>query len=217
MSPGLPGTIVITVLRNKTPAQVHVDVAGFALKYVRDWERSLLAPLHTRPQVFVKILGKWQAARPARLRRLRIRAAEHPPPYIEDLLAAAAPHFRTLARFRVGQPAAPTRSERSAVENLWNVFSSLQQTSAASCVAITKAVLLLSDGRIGPAFDSQVRKKLRVRHLLSASDWIAALTDISDDILAFEAAHGVSLPNAVPPQFSTLSYGRLYDMALGPR
>jgi hypothetical protein len=117
----------------------------------------------------------------------------------------------------VGQAAPLTPIERTALQNLWDVFSSLQQVGTASCVAITKAVLLLSYGRIGPAFDSQVRKKLRIGHLLTAADWITALNDVSDDIRAFESTHGISLPHAVPPQFSTLAYGRLYDMALGPR
>lgn len=208
---------MITALRTKTPTQVRSDVASFAAKYVGDWERWLLAPAHDRPKVFVKTLGKWQAVRPARLRRLRVRAGEHPPPYIEDLLSKAEPHLQALVGFNVGRAGALKRNERAALAGLWDTFSSLQQVGIASCVAITKAVLLLSDGRIGPAFDSQVRNKLRVTHLLGSADWITALTEVSDDIHAFEATHGVSLPSAVPPQFSTLAYGRLYDMALGPR
>ena len=208
---------MITTLRTKTPAQVQSDVAGFAATYVGDWERWLLAPTHDRPKVFVKTLGKWQAARPARLRRLRVRADEHSPPYIEDLLSNAAPLLQVLVDFNVGRAGAPNPSERAALAGLWNTFSSLQQVGIASCVAITKAVLLLSDGRIGPAFYSQVRNKLRVNHLLTSADWITAVTEVSDDIHAFEDTHGVSLPSAVPPQFSTLAYGRLYDMALGPR
>ena len=210
-------TTVITILRAKTPTQVHSDVAGFAEQYVRDWERWLLASAHERPKAFVKTLGRWQATRPAKLRRLRVRAGEHPPPYIEDLLTKAAPHLHNLVGFSVGRAEALDRTERTALEGLWNVFSSLQQVGIASCVAITKAILLLSDGRIGPAFDSQVRKKLRLNRLLTSADWIAALSEVSDDIRAFEGTHGVSLPSAVPPRFSTLAYGRLYDMALGPR
>lgn len=117
----------------------------------------------------------------------------------------------------MGRADALSHSERTALAGLWNIFSSLQQVGTASCVAITKAVLLLSDGRIGPAFDSQVRKKLRIGHLLTPADWITALTEVSDDIQAFEGTHGLSLACAVPPQFSNLAYGRLYDMALGPR
>jgi hypothetical protein len=142
---------------------------------------------------------------------------EHTPPYIEDLLSLAAPHFDALAGFSVGRAGALNSSERTALVGLWKVFSSLKQDGTASCVAITKAVLLLSDGRIGPAFDSKVRKNLGVSDLRTHAAWITVLTEVSDDIRAFGGTHGVSLPSAVPPQFSTLAYGRLCDMALGPR
>lgn len=211
------GYQVITALRSKTPSQVRCDVAAFSAKYADDWKRWLLTPVHDRPEMFVKTLGKWQAARPRRLRRLRVGAGEHPRPYIEDLLSVAAPHLRTLGGFSVGRARALNRRERTALARLWNVFSSLPQVGEASCVAITKAVLLLSDGRIGPAFDSQVRKRLGVSHLLTHADWITALDGVSDDIQAFEGTHGVLLPNVVPRRFSTLANGRLYDMALGPR
>ena len=196
---------MITILRAKTPTRVHSDVLGFAAEYVRDWERWLLAPAHDRPKLFVKTLGKWQATRPAKLRRLRVRAGEHCSPYIEDLLSEAAPHLHDLTGFSVGRAGALNGSERAALAGLWSVFSTLQQVGIASCVAITKAVLLLSDGRIGPAFDSQVRKKLRVRRLLTPADWITALTEVSDDIRAFEGTHGVSFRSVVPPQFSALA------------
>lgn len=167
--------------------------------------------------MFVRTLGKWQAARPAKLRRLRVRSGEHRPPYIEDLLNSAAPYLHGLANFSVGRATSPNRGERAALGGLWKVFSSLQQVGIASCVAITKAVLLVSDGRIGPAFDSQVRKELGVSHLLTARDWIAMLAEVSDDIQAFESTHRISFASAVPLEFAALGYGRLYDMALGPR
>jgi hypothetical protein len=46
--------------------------------------------------------------------------------------------------------------------------------------------------------------------------WIATLEEVAEDIRAFEAAHG-SLTKVVPERFAHLAYGRLYDMALGPR
>ena len=209
---------MITALRSKTPTQVHGDVAGFATRYVEDWKRWSLAAPDERPALFVKTLGNWQATRPAKLRRLRVRAGEHPPPYIEDLLKSAAPHLHVLRNFEVGQTGPVKRSERTALAALWKVLSSLQQGGkSASCVAITKAVLLLSNGRIGPAFDSQVRRKLDVKHLRTAADWISALADVSADIRAFEERYRVSLSKVVPSKYANLGYGRLYDMALGPR
>ncbi len=208
---------MITALRSKTPAAVRRDVASFSVKYVNDWEQWLVTAAPARPALFVKILGKWQATRPAKLRRLRIRANEHPEPYIDDLLGMAAPHLSALAGYCVGRSRPLNRDERTALAGLWGVFSLLRQVGDASCVAITKAVLLLSDGRIGPAFDSQVRKRLGVGHLRTHADWVGALEQVSDDIQAFEGMRGVLLRNAVPRSFAGLANGRLYDMALGPR
>jgi hypothetical protein len=42
------------------------------------------------------------------------------------------------------------------------------------------------------------------------------LEDVGEDIAVFESSHG-SLTKAVPVRFARLAYGRLYDMALGPR
>ncbi len=97
------------------------------------------------------------------------------------------------------------------------MFSDLPQRGQGSCVSITKAVLLLTEGRVGPAFDSRVRNQLRCGHLRTAEEWAEALTEVSADIRAFENACGAALASAVAPRFSTLANGRLYDMALGPR
>ena len=208
---------MIEVLRSKTPAEVRAAVAGFAEKYVHDWDRWRVAAPSERPSLFVKTLGKWQATRPRRLRRLRVRGGEHPPPHIEDLLEDAGPHLSVLAGFHVGRIKPLSARERRALGHLWAVFCELQQSGGYSCVAITKAVLLLSDGRIGPAFDSQVRSRLGLAHLQTPNDWISALGDVTEDIRAFEAKHGTQLPDTVPRRFSSLATGRLYDMALGPR
>ncbi len=74
----------------------------------------------------------------------------------------------------------------------------------------------MTDGRIGPAFDSQVRAKLGVGRPATFQDWLLALQDIAEDIAMFESIHG-PLSKAVPVRFGGLAYGRLYDMALGPR
>jgi len=109
-----------------------------------------------------------------------------------------------------------TGEQEEALTSLWAIFSRLPTSGTASCVGITKAVLLLTDGRIGPAFDSQVRRKLGVGRPATCREWLQTLQDIGEDIAAFETSHG-RLAKAVPFRFAQLAYGRLYDMALGPR
>ena len=61
----------------------------------------------------------------------------------------------------------------------------------------------MTDGRIGPAFDSAVRDKLSVRQISSSSDWIRLLEHVAEDIAAFLAIYGPLL-KAVPTQFASL-------------
>ena len=74
----------------------------------------------------------------------------------------------------------------------------------------------MTDGRIGPALDSQVRQKLGVGRPATCREWLQILQDVGEDIAMFESAHG-PLAKAVPARFARIEYGRLYDMALGPR
>jgi hypothetical protein len=76
--------------------------------------------------------------------------------------------------------------------------------------------MLLTKGRIGPAFDSLVRKKLGLKvHPRSSQEWAGVLLGISEDINAFEKLHG-KLADVAPAQLARYHVGRLYDMVLGP-
>lgn len=205
----------IEAIRNKTARQVRTDVNGFAVRYGEDWEAWIAAHHTTRPELFGQILRKWQATRPLAMRRLRAEA-EHGPPFLEDLLESAAEPLRALRGLTVLTIAQRTPAQDEALAALWAIFSRLPTSGVASCVGITKAVLLLTDGRIGPAFDSQVRRKLGVGRPATCREWLQILQDIGDDIAMFESVHG-PLTKAVPTRFAQLAYGRLYDMALGPR
>jgi len=74
----------------------------------------------------------------------------------------------------------------------------------------------LSEGRVGPAFDSQVRGNLGIQEPRTAQEWIPALRVASKDIEEFERNNQCALQQASPPPFAELETGRLYDMALGP-
>jgi hypothetical protein len=202
-------------IRNKTPAQIRADVEGFAARYVEDWDAWLNGDPDGRPELFGRILRKWQATRPLPMRRLR-KEAQHQAPFLEDLWQAAEEPVRVLADLSVVTIADRTPAQQGALETLWTNFSRLPSSGVGSCVAITKGMLLVTDGRIGPAFDSQVRRKLRVARPTTCAEWLAILQEIGEDIALFERAHG-PITACVPCRFTHLAYGRLYDMALGPR
>ena len=72
------------------------------------------------------------------------------------------------------------------------------RSGLAGVVGISKAVLLLSDGRVGPAFDSQVRGHLNIAAINNAAAWIEALQVANQDIHAFEVANATTLQQLQP-------------------
>jgi GrpB-like predicted nucleotidyltransferase (UPF0157 family)/mannose-6-phosphate isomerase-like protein (cupin superfamily) len=203
------------VLREMDPDEVRRRLDDFTTSYVLDWEEWLRVADANRVSKFASILRRWQGTRPLRMRRPKAEAS-HEPPYIEDLLDEAVPHLEALGDLTVTDLALATPDQINALHGLWATFSKLPQNGSASCVGITKAILLLTNGRIGPAFDSIVREQLGLKdHLKSSEGWIEMLRFIGEDILAFEKLHG-KLADIVPDQLSKYQMGRLYDMVLGP-
>jgi hypothetical protein len=206
----------IAAIRSKTPEQVYIAVDTFATRYVADWNRWIFAEGQHRSQLFGRILRKWQATRPKRMRRLQ-EEAQHDPPFLDDLIQQAQLHLRTIEHLTLTAIKQKTTSQDEALGALWAVFELLPVEGQASCVGITKAILLLTNGRIGPALDSRVRQNLSIGRLSNAVQWISLLEDIGDDISSFEAKNHLTLQESVPIRFVDLELGRLYDMALGPR
>jgi hypothetical protein len=208
--------VYIDVVRRMTLRDVRANVRGFAPRYTRDWDEWLATSSDDRAEPFGRILGGWHATRGSgEMRHIRARGG-HEPPFIEDLLEAAAEPLRTLGDLTVMAVTHRTPDQSLALCNLWRGFSGLTTTGRASCVGITKAVLLLTNGRIGPALDSTVMKSVGVSPPSTCQDWLSVLEAVSEDISAFETIHG-PLSKAVPAGFAHLEYGRLYDMILGPR
>ena len=206
----------IRVVSEMTPRELAQAVGGFRKTYVSDWEEWLNTPASDEVRKFASILRKWQATRPHRLRSTR-EEAEHEAPFLDDLVEWAQPHLAAVEGITLASIHAVQPPQCNAMDELWSIFTQLPVSGSATCVGISKAILLLTNGRIGPAFDSNVRKRLRIDHIKSPRDWIAVLAQIGSDVRSFERRWGVPLSEAVPPQFRHLEAGRLYDMALGPR
>ncbi|MEP9324988.1 hypothetical protein PPMP20_17880 [Paraburkholderia phymatum] len=197
-------------------------VSTFSASYIADWRDWISTPPHAKPARLGKILRKWQACRPNTMRRDELSAG-HEPPYLDDLIAQAAPHVEVLSTFDIAQfSPIGDRAYVLALDALWNVFEHLSyegraRAGLAGSVGISKAVMLITDGRVGPAFDSEVRSALKIGKISNASEWQNALLRVSEDIQAFEKEAGLAFSTAKPPGFEALENGRVYDMALGPR
>ena len=142
--------------------------------------------------------------------------ASHEPPYIEQLFDEAEPHLKILGDLCVTGLGRCDPDQINALHGLWATFSKLPQKGSASCVGITKAILLLTNGRIGPAFDSTVRKKLGLRdHLRSSEEWVESYEE-SPRTSSPSSSNTENLPTSCPIDSRKYHIGRLYDMVLGP-
>jgi len=199
-------------------AQLKKRVNKFNPKYVYQWDSWVKTAPKERPAQLKWTLGKWQACRPNRLRDEK---------YIEQLLHQAKPHVRALRAFDIARPASFTAKSRNAILALWSIFEKLSYAAPkkpggrqpprggrAGAVGISKAAMRVTDGRLGPAFDSEVRKQLGVRTIHNADEWLCAIEKASRDVASFVEKSKVTLQ--IASGHGSLHSGRIYDMALGP-
>ena len=211
-------------IRNLTVDQIRQRMRSFDQSYVYDWNTWLIVrrdyPLdHTAPE-FGRILRRWQACRPNKMRRCSDEAT-HEAPYLEDLVHSGINVATILNGFDLRHANAMSQATEDALLQLWAIFRQLSysgrsRNGLAGVVGISKAVLLVTEGRVGPAFDSKVRKELGVGDIPDARSWITNLKRVAEDIAGFEQSNQCALRDAVPSEFGSLHHGRLYDMILGP-
>lgn len=153
----------------------------------------------------------------------RVRADNlHSPPYLEDLIEEAGPPLLVVEQVTLRSANEFTTDVTRSLSQLWSIFENLSYNGKSrrgltGVVGMSKAVLLLTNGRIGPAFDSEVRRKLTIKAAEDSGRWIAQLESVAADIESFERQNGCRLAEIVPERFRALHNGRLYDMAFGPR
>lgn len=210
-------------IANLTIEQFQARIRRFDQSYVQDWDQwcnSFTCGNDVAIQ-FGRVLRRWQACRPNRMRRARSEGG-HEAPFLEDLIDEASPHIQTLQQFDIRTDASFTTDVNTTLSRLWGIFQDLSyhgraRNGRAGIVGISKATLLLTEGRIGPALDSNVRNHLGIQEPKNILEWISALKLVSRDIQRFESKNATTLQQAAPQQFTQLHCGRIYDMALGPR
>ena len=207
-------------IANLSIEEFQERINRFAPRYVVDWEHWLATQPDSRPEQLGIVLRKWQACRPNRMRRTQAEN-QHEAPYLEDLVSQATQYLQLLQNFNVQENASFSLQNHRILTQLWDIFQHLSyhgraRNGLSGVVGISKAVLLLTDGRVGPAFDSKVRGHLGIKDIVNSDEWINALSTVSKDIQAFETNNQTTLRQAVPHHYTFLQSGRIYDMALGP-
>ncbi len=204
-------------IANLTVLEFQNKINGFRQIYVQNWDewRQALRAQQNVASTFGRILRRWQACRPNTMRRIQ-QEARHSAPFLENLLLQSNQHIQELQNFDIRLQVSFSWAACKALEQLWNIFQDLCYGPAQKgVVAISKAVLLLTEGRVGPAFDSNIQRVFFKPR--NAQQWCDALKRVCEDIMEFEISNQCSLQQATPHHFTDLHSGRIYDMALGPR
>lgn len=216
-------------IATNTSLELRKRISEFNPAYMQHWDDWLKTPNNQRPLALKSTLGRWQACRGNPLRQLSTTAPiTHPSPYLDDLYNQALPQLKILSKFDMSTTASFTPLTIKALHELWKIFENLSyqrnnpnrkkkapRQGLAGIVGISKAVMLATDGRVGPAFDSKVRDELLFgKKIESSSDWIDALRIACADISQFEKKNNVTLQSATG---INLHAGRIHDMALGPK
>ncbi len=207
----------VELLARLNPSEVSHVIGRFKEGYALDWNRwqtlCSTEDLHSPIIVseFGAILRRWQATRPMPMRRPR-NEADHDEPFLDDLVSEALPHLNTLGNQSVRDVENLSPDRYGALTALWNVFYNLPYHGNATCVGITKAIMLLTQGQIGPAFDRVVRSNLGISAPDSVAKWLEHLGGICKDIRAFEDEYQISIEDLVPKKWKPVKVGRAYDM-----
>ena len=153
-------------IRNLTAQEFQERLIRFKKSYVKDWDEWIDSFTNNTDvaYVFGEILRRWQACRPNNMRRSQ-RENFHEPPYLEHILQQSDTYINSLSTFDLRNDNAFCATTEYSLKKLWDIFTNLSYCGKArngktGVVGISKAVLLLTEGRVGPAFDSKVRNNL---------------------------------------------------------
>ena len=201
-------------LSGKTLDQVKRRIADFNPRYSTHWMawyRLNPDDAEAKAAALRSTLGSWQA-----FRGKGRKAA--PTQEIAAVLDKARPALAALAEKDV-RCLRETRSDsqgRAYLAALWELSAGIyQDPKNAPLVGRSKAIMLLTNGMFGPAFDRDVCTALfggNFPPLTPCGIWLAMLTEVAHDIAAFERERNVRLEELVPGT----AVGRIYDMAAGP-
>jgi hypothetical protein len=101
---------------------------------------------------------------------------------------------------------------------MWRVFEDgLCVEGKATAVGVTKAVLLVTKGRLGPAFDSTVKARLNARNVTEPKTYLRALAAVASDLAAFETRERIRIEDLAEDAGRPAEVGRVVDMVFGPR
>jgi hypothetical protein len=202
-----------------TTSEVLELIKDFDRGYVNDWNRWLRVSHDCDFQVtgipflvaseFRQIMWKWRACRPK-----PYRSATD----LQSTLDSATEPLKRMGSADLRSLQAPSDVLTDAICGLWRIFEDgLCSKGKATEVGVSKAILLVTKGRIGPAFDSNVKTALNAWYVRDCGTYIKALGEIASQLAGFEDREGTTLDDLAKQAGRPAEVGRALDMVLGPR
>jgi hypothetical protein len=217
--------LIVHFASKLTDSEAHERMRMFSVAYKQDWKDWVAVAGEVRSDAdvvaaaFRRVLRRWSAVR-SRMKGRVVRhcrtSADADDLCLDDLIAEARPFLNELGTLSLRDVSSLTHRQERALRMLWEIFRDLPTHGSANAVGITKAVKLLTLGRIGPAFDAVVCRNIQVQAPCSADEWIAALGAISEDLRYFERRSERRLEDLVEPAWRPVAVGRAFDMLAGP-
>jgi len=204
----------IEFLRNKNEEEVRALILGFSCKYRYDLHQftnttNKFGLISNQSAMNLSdLLKKWTACRPSSV-------SENILPLLKELEA----DFITISELDLRNIRKASLNEKDAINQIWSKLINLVCVpKKLTGVAPSKVILIVTNGRLGPALDSHARAVLGLSEISTATQYLSILNAISEDIAAFEDAHPqILIEKLVPKEWQPVFIGRAYDMAVGPR
>jgi len=211
--------MIETVRVLTTPNEALAQIKGFRRAYVYHWRGWLsvsegcdfqAGPICTEVVgEFKEIMRKWWAC--GRNRSLRCDAE------LQSTLNAATEPLKRVGSADLRSFQAPSEALTGAINDLWRIFEEgLCLQRRANEVGVSKAILLVTKGRIGPAFDSKVQFHFNTC-VIGCTTYIKALGEIANELADFEVRERTTLESLAEQAGRPAAVGRAIDMVLGPR
>lgn len=204
----------IEFLRNKQKEEVRAIIEGFSLRYVKDLQDFATITKQCgiissqSANDLSRLLRKWKACRPSSARK-----------DILPLLTELNTDLTIISTIDLRNIRQASSNEREAIGRIWStLINHICDKRKLTEVAPSKAILILTNGRLGPALDSNARTVLKLPRIWSSDEYLTLLLAISEDIAAFEKVNTpILLEELAPKEWQPVFVGRAYDMAVGPR
>ena len=194
-------------------------------EYPQSWEinfqewldRDHNLELVERAILFKSKLQEFGAHRPYKILGTEEQMNNHPGPYLDGIMRIVEPMLIHFGNYDLTVNNPITEEHEAALSELYDALRGLRYDPTTyedrpSIMVISKAIHLLTDGRVGPAFDSKVRNFMAIGNIETVEEWIDGLNIARQDVIDFEQTNNCSLLECVPVRFQHLFRGRIYDM-----